>query len=231
LVTDDNADWATDLWQKARGRGIKRPIPARVAKSTLDHACPSGAVHQGVAAIADPLPEASFDDWLRALEPNQGAVVVMLDQVTDPHNFGAILRSACAFGALGVVVQRRHTPDINALIAKTACGGVDLCPVAYETNLARTLDAAGKGGFITLGLDERGEPLPAILATLPATAPRRIMIVLGAEGPGLRRLIREGCDHLVALPTMPELPSLNVSNAAAVALYAVTTGTPAQKPL
>lgn len=204
-----------DVWvTEARRAGLKRPDIHMPPRAAFDAALPREAVHQGVGLACDALPEIDLDDILRNIDPNAPAVLVMLDQVTDPHNMGAILRSACAFGAAGVVVQRRHAPDLNALIAKTACGAVEHIPVAYETNLSRSIETLKDQGFTVFGLDERGaDDLPDV------RPPARCVIVLGAEGPGLRRLVREGCDRLVRLPTRPPIASLNVSNAAAVALY------------
>lgn len=213
-ATEDQAEMVDDWVQTARRAGIKRPdvmMPPRVA---FDAACPLGAVHQGVGIECDPMPETDLDDVLRGLPVEAPGLIVLLDQVTDPHNFGAILRSSCAFGAVAVVVQKRHAPDLNALIAKTACGAVEHVPICYETNLSRSIEALKEAGFTVLGLDERGA------VALPDVAPpARSVLVLGAEGPGLRRLIREGCDQLVRLPTRAPIASLNVSNAAAVALY------------
>ena len=218
-TTPDQADLVDEWVQLAQKAGVKRPgihLPSRAA---FDAACAPGAVHQGVGLSCDPLPDVDLDDVLRDLGPSAPAVLVMLDQVTDPHNFGAILRSASAFGAAAVVVQRRNAPDLTALVAKIACGAVDHIRVASETNLSRAIDMVKDHGFTVWGLDERGE---RTINDMPC--PSRVMIVLGAEGDGLRRLVREGCDDLVRLPTQGAIASLNVSNAAAVALYAVCSG-------
>lgn len=206
-------DWV----QAARTQKLKRPDVAMPPRAAFDQACGRDAVHQGVGLACEPLPETSLDDVLRDLNANAPACMVLLDQVTDPHNMGAIIRSACAFGARALIVQRRHAPDMNALIAKTACGAVDHLAICYETNLSRSIEDLKEAGFHIIGLDERGDvSLPAL------TSPTRSVLVLGAEGPGLRRLIREGCDQLVRLPTQEPIASLNVSNATAVALYHLT---------
>ncbi|MCD8498112.1 MAG: RNA methyltransferase [Alphaproteobacteria bacterium] len=131
---------------------------------------------------------------------------------------GAILRSACAFGANGIIVQKRHAPELHgpagAIIAKTACGAMEHTPIAYETNLSRSIEALQEAGYFVYGLDERGENMPS-----PGTFPPRCVLVLGAEGDGLRHLVKEKCDVLIKLPTAGAIGSLNVSNAAAVALY------------
>jgi 23S rRNA (guanosine2251-2'-O)-methyltransferase len=143
---------------------------------------------------------------------------LMLDQVTDPHNVGAIISSACAFGAAGVVMQKKHAPALNGVLAKTACGAVEHVPVAFVTNLSRALEEFKEGGYFSYGLDERGEMDIGELGKKPG----KCVLIMGAEGPGIRHLVKEHCDSLVRLPMHGPMPSINVSNAAAVALYAVT---------
>jgi 23S rRNA (guanosine2251-2'-O)-methyltransferase len=210
---------ALALFQKTLERsaalGLKRPQPMVVEREALDRLLPPGAVHQGLALDGEPLPEVNLDDVL--IKAGNGPVtLVMLDQVTDPHNVGAILRSAAAFGCLGLIVQTRHAPDISGVMAKSASGAVDVVPILRETNLARTVTLLRETGFIAVGLDEAGE---TSLASVPLGP--RILLALGAEGVGLRRLIAENCDTLAALPTAPPIASLNVSNAAAIGLYEI----------
>ncbi len=194
----------------------KRPAPQIVTKEEIDRAFPSGTVHQGIALSCQPLAENSVIDLIIKAESKKKSVIVILDQVTDPHNIGAILRSACAFGADGVVMQTRHAPEMDGILAKTACGAVEHMPVAYETNLSRAIEKLKEHHYTVIGLDEHS---PKTFGDLYAYD--RAVIVLGAEGSGMRRLIREHCDELVTLPTKPPIASLNVSNAAAVALYAL----------
>lgn len=202
---------------QAAALGLKRPAPVTVEKADLDRALPD-SVHQGLAGQAGPPPESAVSDMVSGAQIRHKTLILLLDQVTDPHNVGAILRSACAFGANGVVMQRKHAPGLeNPVLAKTACGAADHIPVAYETNLARALEQFKAAGFFVLALDERGEKS---FTDLPDY--EKSVLVLGAEGPGLRRLVREGADILVRLPTSGPIGSLNVSNAAAVALYALT---------
>jgi 23S rRNA (guanosine2251-2'-O)-methyltransferase len=166
-----------------------------------------------VALLANPLPEVDIHDAVEGIaHPRR---LLLLDQVTDPHNLGAILRSAAAFGACGVIVQDRNSPPEGGVLAKAASGALELVPIVRVVNIARTLDELGELGFLRLAFaDEAAEPIEQV------DLDRDLVLALGAEGEGLRRLTREKCDIAVRLPTQPQMPSLNVSNAAAVALYA-----------
>jgi 23S rRNA (guanosine2251-2'-O)-methyltransferase len=184
-------------------------------RAMLNRLLPVGAVHQGWALAALPLALPDLDDVLRdaARRPCR-TVIVVLDRVGDPHNVGAVLRSAAAFGAAAVIVAEHGAPPATGVVAKAASGALDQVPLVRATNLARTLDRLKAAGFWCCGLDAAApKPLAAI------DPGPRVALVLGAEGGGLRRLVREECDWLARLPTRPEHPSLNVSNAAAVALY------------
>ncbi len=195
--------------------GIAPEILKREALAAL---LPPDAVHQGVAVAVDPLPPLDIEDIIEAAETAPSPqIVVLLDQVTDPHNIGAVLRSAAAFGALAVVVPEHGTPPITGTLAKAASGAAELVPLVRVVNLVRAMDLLKEGGFWSVGLDgEADQTLPELALT------GRIVLTLGAEGPGLRRLTRERCDHLARLPTRGVIRSLNVSNAAAVALYELT---------
>jgi 23S rRNA (guanosine2251-2'-O)-methyltransferase len=199
----------------AERRGGTGPALAVVERDALAALLPPGAVHQGFALEVEPLPEPDLDDVLRDVEIAAGSfVVVALDQVVDPHNVGAVLRSAAAFGARAVVVAGHGAPPITGALAKAASGAVERVPLVRAVNLARALMRLKQAGFWVCGLDETAaQPL----ASLDLGA--RAVLVLGSEGGGLRRLVREGCDYLARLPTSAVQPSLNVSNAAAVALY------------
>jgi 23S rRNA (guanosine2251-2'-O)-methyltransferase len=184
-------------------------------RAALDRLLPEGAVHQGWALEVDPLAAADLDDVLRAAAVTPGrSIVILLDQVSDPHNVGAVLRSAAAFGARAVILAEHGAPPAGGVLAKAASGALDS---------ARTLDRLKEAGFWCCGLDEAA---PAPLASLDLGP--RVVLALGSEGGGLRRLLRERCDFLARLPTRPALPSLNVSNAAAVALYELVRGEPAE---
>lgn len=217
FLTDQAARGFEDILRKARDKGIQRPQPVIVDKNKLEKMLPRGAVHQGMALVTQALDDIFIQDFIIKAENNPNALLLMLDQVTDPHNVGAILRSACAFGATGVIMQKKHAPSLDGVLAKTACGAVEHIPVAFETNLSRALEELKSNGFFAYGLDERGA---MDIGAVPKDGKR--VLVLGAEGPGLRRLVAENCDELVSLPMDGAMPSINVSNAAAVALYAVT---------
>src|SRR5713226_8681381 len=188
-----------------------RPMEV-LAREAMAQRLPAGAVHQGLAALVAPLEDAVLEDVLARC--GEDALVLALDQVTDPHNVGAILRSAAAFRAAGLVVTERHAPADTGVLAKAASGGLEIVPLVRAVNLARTLEQLKDVGFWLYGLDERGD---AAIGTLDLKG--RVCIVLGAEGEGLRRLTAEKCDRLVTIPTNAALASLNVSNAASIALY------------
>jgi 23S rRNA (guanosine2251-2'-O)-methyltransferase len=177
---------------------------------------PHDAPHQGVVIEVEPLEDAWLDGLLH--DAGERAVLLVLDQVTDPHNVGAILRSAAAFGAIGIVTQDRHSPPESGVIAKAASGALERVPWVRVVNLARSLEDIGDAGFWRLGLTGDAE-----MELKDALGPKRIALVLGAEGPGLRPNTREHCDALARLPISDAVDSLNVSNAAAVALYAAST--------
>jgi 23S rRNA (guanosine2251-2'-O)-methyltransferase len=210
LATKDVAD------RHAKELGNRVQVTSR---EDLSQRLPAGAVHQGIAALAAPLEEPQLEDLLARCGEN--AMVLALDQVTDPHNVGAILRSAAAFGAAGVIVTDRHAPADTGVLAKAASGALEIVPLMRAVNLARTLDQLKEAGFWLYGLDERGD---AAIGSLDLKG--RACVVLGAEGEGLRRLTAEKCDRLVTIPTNAALAALNVSNAAAVALYEWARGRP-----
>ncbi|HYB57137.1 MAG TPA: 23S rRNA (guanosine(2251)-2'-O)-methyltransferase RlmB [Alphaproteobacteria bacterium] len=191
-----------------------RPSPEVVGRGELDRLLPT-AVHQGIALEVAPLEEPTLEEVLRQGAAASDAVLLVLDQVTDPHNVGAILRSAAAFGALGVVVTERHAPHASATLAKAASGALETIPLVRVGNLARALEEIKGAGFWCIGL-----AADAALIIAEARLDGRTALVLGAEGAGLRRLTRERCDLLVRIPlASAAIASLNVSNAAAVALY------------
>lgn len=198
-----------------RARAL-RPLPGEetTERQELDRLLPPGAVHQGIAVLAEHLDSPGIEDIARLAQNRDHAVVMVLDQVTDPHNVGAILRSAAAFGALAVVVTDRHSPEETGTLAKSASGALEVMPLVRVTNMVRALEQLKEAGFWTAGL--AGE---ATQTLAQAKLSGKIALVMGAEGEGLRRLTREHCDHLVKLPMSDLVESLNVSNAAAISLY------------
>jgi 23S rRNA (guanosine2251-2'-O)-methyltransferase len=188
---------------------ITPPIePEIVRPSQIDQLLGPDAVHQGLLAEADPLPSPDLETL--AAE----GMVLVLDQITDPHNVGAIMRSAAAFAVKAIVTTNRHSPEATGVLAKSASGALELVPLVTVQNLARGLTTLNERGFMTVGLDSEGsEDLGDLALRQP------LALVLGAEGKGLRQLTRETCSHVARLDMPGEIKSLNVSNAAVLALY------------
>lgn len=206
--------WATR--EAAAFMQFPKEVPVTLADVTdLARLVPGDAPHQGVVIEAEPLEEIWLGDIL-ADAPDR-AILLVLDQVTDPHNVGAILRSAAAFGAIGIVTQDRHSPPEGGALAKAASGALERVPWARVVNLARALEEIAEAGFWRIGLD--GEAQDDLKQAL---GPPKAALVLGAEGAGMRPNTREHCDALAKLPISDAIESLNVSNAAAVALYAAS---------
>jgi 23S rRNA (guanosine2251-2'-O)-methyltransferase len=206
LATDNAARRLTE-------EGIKSAIePEVVRPSAIAERLLPDAVHQGLYLEADPLESPAVEKL-----PAMG-IVLVLDQITDPHNVGAIFRSAAAFAVSAIVMTQRHSPEATGALAKAASGALERVPLVSVQNLARGLAALKESGFLVVGLDSDGE---SDLAALPLKAP--LALVLGAEGKGLRQLTKEICDHVARIDLPGDLKSLNVSNAAAVSLYVVSS--------
>jgi 23S rRNA (guanosine2251-2'-O)-methyltransferase len=202
LATDNAAHRLGSLLAK------RQVTPEATTPRDLDRLLGPDTVHQGIALETEPLPPAGLDDI------GQNGILLVLDQVTDPHNVGAVLRSAAAFGASGLVLTERHSPPLSGVLAKSASGALDLVPVVLVKNLAQALTELGERGVLRIGLAEEADE------TLEDTAlTRPLALVLGAEGKGLRQLTREKCDRLCRISTVSALASLNVSNAAAIAMH------------
>jgi len=188
------------------------------APDAIGRLLPQGAVHQGVALLVEPLPALDLEQAIGAAVPGH-RIVAVLDQITDPHNEGAILRSAAAFGISAVVVQDRHAPPESGALAKAASGALDQVPRISVVNIARSLEELGRLGFWRVALTADGDaPISE------AAPPGDVAVVLGAEGSGLRRLVRERCDQSAFIPIAGAMESLNVSNAAAIAFYELRRG-------
>jgi 23S rRNA (guanosine2251-2'-O)-methyltransferase len=207
VLLTDNAQHRLEM--ALAERGIK---PQRIAPRDLDKRLGPDTVHQGALIEAEPLPEPALED-VAAGGAASGPLVVF-DHVTDPHNVGAALRSAAAFGAAGLVMTRRHSPPLGGVLAKSASGALEWVPVVLVPNLARALQQLRELGYTRLGLDGGAEHL---LEDESLAGP--VAFVLGAEGKGLRQLTRQTCDRLCRIATPGPISSLNVSNAAAVALH------------
>lgn len=195
---------------------FSKEVPVTFAEAAdLGRLVPHDAPHQGVVIEVEALEDAWLDELIGGAA--ERAILLVLDQVTDPHNVGAILRSAAAFGAAGIVTQDRHSPPESGVIAKAASGALERVPWARVVNLARALEEMAEAGFWRIGLAGDAET-----ELRDALGSPRVALVLGAEGAGLRPNTREHCDAVARLPISDAVESLNVSNAAAVALYAAT---------
>jgi len=188
-----------------------KPPPEVVRPDAIAARLPLDAVHQGIYAEADPLPAPPIE------ELSADGIVLVLDQITDPHNVGAIFRTAAAFAATAIVTTLRHSPEATGVLAKSASGALEHVPLIMVQNLARALAQLKERGFLVVGLDSSGGDN---LTELPLRAP--LALVFGAEGKGLRPLTKDTSDHVARLDLPGTIQSLNVSNAAALALYIAT---------
>jgi 23S rRNA (guanosine2251-2'-O)-methyltransferase len=197
--------------QNIGGKALSRVRAEIVTPDQVSRVLPQGAVHQGVALSCVPLSPQKLDE-IAALPGRK--LVLVLDQIEDPHNVGAILRSAAAFDAAAVVVQERHAPAESGALAKSASGALDIIPYLSVVNIARALEQLCDYGFWRVALTgDAGQTLAGAIVS------RDLALVLGSEGTGIRRLVRERCDDSATIPIGNRMESLNVSNAAAIALY------------
>ncbi len=192
------------------------PDPEITDSQRIARVLPAGAVHQGLALRVRHLAEPNLEEIGAPQQDGPPRLVVVLDQLTDPQNVGAILRSCAAFGATAVILTGRHAPPASGVLAKAASGAADLVPIIRVVNLARALEQLAELGYWRVGLDSQA-PQPIGEVDLSSN----LAIVLGAEGSGLRQLTASKCDFLARIPAGGELASLNVSNAAAIILYEV----------
>jgi 23S rRNA (guanosine2251-2'-O)-methyltransferase len=206
--------------RRLSGEGVSSRMPPEVVRpSAIAERLLPDAVHQGLYLETDPLPSPAIEDL-----PARGTVLV-LDQITDPHNVGAIFRSAAAFAASAIVMTQRHSPEATGALAKAASGALEHVPLINVQNLARALTTLKQSGFFVVGLDSTGD---ADLTDLALRAP--LALVLGAEGKGLRQLTKAICDHVARIDLPGDIKSLNVSNAAALALYVASRRLPGASP-
>ncbi len=199
------------------GRGLKAEI---CEKRTLDRLLGGEMVHQGILIEAEPLQPVLLEDVLVQATTAPRFLALVLDRVTDPQNVGAVLRSAAAFGADALIMTRRHAPQATPALLKVASGGYEHVPMVQVGNLGQALERLADAGVGRIGLDEHAD---SVLSPDHRTA--RCCLILGAEGEGMRQLTRSHCDHLVRLPTRADFSSLNVANAAAIGLYALSLPT------
>ena len=218
-LANPGRSWLRFLAESDRAAAFAGAAPEIVDRGELRRILPEGAVHQGLALLARPLSGAGIESLLEAAETRERAAAIVLDRVQDPQNAGAVLRSAAALGALGLVVPDRHAPPETGALAKAASGALESVPLIRVANLARALARMKAGGFWCVGFDAGAETPLA-----PGALPGRCALVLGAEGAGLRRLTAETCDLLLRIPMAGGAASLNVSAAAAIALYAHAQG-------
>lgn len=195
---------------RVRPEGVSEAIPAQAVEPVQLHkVCGKEAVHQGIAAEVDPLNPPDLSELAQS-----GARLWLLDRVSDPHNIGAMMRTAAAFGIAALILPRDHAPGESAVMAKAACGALEQVPLVPVTNLSKAMQELKTQGFWLIGLDGQAkDPVSRLKEFRPQA------VVFGAEGSGLRRLTRESCDMLLSIPIRPEMESLNVSNAAAIIGY------------
>ena len=194
---------------------ITKNVPVQiVSRDVLNSLVGVDAVHQGLVLETKPLPIITLDDIFERTQTKQKAMLVLLDQVTDPHNIGAILRSAAAFDADAVILPDANAPEETGVLAKSACGALEIVPLVRVSNLVRTMEQLKQVNFWCIGLDGYAKQMIDEKA-LPA----KTAFVMGAEGDGMRRLTSETCDYTVKLPMSDKMESLNVSNAAAITMY------------
>ena len=195
-------------------RRISPVAPQIVERKEIDRLLPPEAVHQGFALFCAELPPVALEDILSAAENKENCHVLILDQVTDPQNIGAIIRSAVAFNTLALIVQDKNSPPETGSMAKASAGMIEHLPVCRVTNLARAIDRLKDAGFWTIGMDGYAKTTVSQLKKGGKNA-----VIMGSEGKGMRRLVEENCDLTVRLPMNEKVESLNVSTAAAIMLY------------
>jgi len=192
-------------------------VTVKTSKEQISAILPKNAVHQGIALLSDPLPTTTIEQICSIPSKTQNSTIMILDQITDPRNVGAILRSAAVFGAAAVILPNRNATRLTGVLAKSASGALDVVPLAHANNLVRTMELLKNSGYWCIGLDSQSKTK---IPSSPQAAHQAITV--GAEGSGLRRLTKEKCDMVYKIPSTGRVKSLNVSTAAAVALFALS---------
>ncbi len=185
-----------------------------VNKSEIDSIVGEDRVHQGIILKTKVRENAHLDDIIKICSSKKYSNIVILDNITDPHNVGAIIRSAYAFGVTAIILSKNGAPQENGTMAKSASGALELIPIVRVTNLTRSINILKKNGFWSLGLESQAKK-----DISEEELPNKCLIIMGSEGRGIRKLVRENCDTFIRLPTNERLESLNVSTAASIALY------------
>lgn len=206
------------LCTKENAEEIRRTAPdiplQIVERKEIDKLLPAEAVHQGFALFCSELPPVAIEDIITMAENQENCHVLILDQVTDPQNIGAIIRSAVAFNTLALIVQDKNSPTETGSMAKASAGMIEFLPICRVTNLSRALEQLKDAGFWTIGMDGYAQTTVDKLKKGGKNA-----IIMGSEGKGMRRLVEENCDITVKLPMNKKVESLNVATAAAIMLY------------
>lgn len=208
------------LCTKENAEEIRRTAPNAplqiVERKEIDRLLPPEAVHQGFALSCSELPPVAVEDVIALAENKDNCHVLILDQVTDPQNIGAIIRSAVAFNTLALIVQDKNSPSETGSMAKASAGMIEHLPICRVTNLSRAIEQLKDAGFWTIGMDGYAKTTPDKLKKGGRNA-----IIMGSEGKGMRRLVEENCDITVRLPMNEKVESLNVATAAAIMLYEI----------
>ena len=206
-----------DLIQKlCNENNLDKILIHNLDKTGFDNLLPNGEVHQGMAILTQPLPPVFIEDIIEKSKDKENCNVVILDGVTDPHNVGAIVRTAAAFDSLAIIMQEKNAPYETGVLAKSAVGTLENMPICKVTNISRAIEKLQKAEFWTVGMDGYAKKT---LAELKLSG--KIAIVMGSEGKGMRKLVEENCDMTAKLPISENVESLNVSNACAIALYEI----------
>ncbi|MBE6448843.1 MAG: 23S rRNA (guanosine(2251)-2'-O)-methyltransferase RlmB [Alphaproteobacteria bacterium] len=202
------------LCTKDTASEVKQYNPQIVDRKEIEKLLPPDSVHQGFALVCNELPPVSLEEIIEIANTKDSCTILILDQVTDPQNIGAIIRSAVAFNTLAIIIQDKNSPPETGTMAKASAGMIEHLPIIRVTNLSRAIEQLKKAGFWTIGMDGYAQNTPANIKKGGKNA-----IIMGSEGKGMRRLVEENCDITIKLPMNPKVESLNVATAASIILY------------